>query len=60
METGSSLWHGTILRGDTAKITIGKNSIIQDRVLIKSSESGHPKISIGDNVFVGANSQLDA
>ena len=25
---GSSLWHGVVLRGDTAKITVGRNSII--------------------------------
>lgn len=59
-DTGSSLWHSAILRGDTAKITVGKNSIIQDRVLIKSSDKNHPEIKIGDNAFVGANSQLDS
>jgi carbonic anhydrase/acetyltransferase-like protein (isoleucine patch superfamily) len=60
LDTGSSLWHGTTLRGDTAKITIGKNAIIQDRVLAKSNDGGHPEINIGDNTFVGANTQLDA
>ena len=28
MGEGSSAWHGTTLRGDTASICIGKNSII--------------------------------
>lgn len=60
MDTGSSLWHGSILRGDTASISIGKNAILQDRVTAKSNTAGHPEINIGDNAFVGANSQLDA
>ena len=25
---GASLWHGVIVRGDTAQVTIGKNSTI--------------------------------
>jgi len=28
MGEGSSAWHGTTLRGDTASINIGKNSVI--------------------------------
>jgi len=36
---GSSLWHGAILRGDTAKINIGKNSVIQDNTQIKSTDA---------------------
>lgn len=60
LDTGSSLWHGAILRGDTAKITIGKNSIVHDRVMIKSSTRDASQVSIGSNVHVGANSQLDA
>lgn len=28
MGEGSSVWHGTTLRGDTASINIGKNSLI--------------------------------
>lgn len=28
MGEGSSTWHGTTLRGDTASINIGKNSVI--------------------------------
>lgn len=52
---GSSLWHATVVRGDTAKISIGKNSIIQDRSLLKSSNKEDGEISIGDNVFIGPN-----
>jgi len=28
MDEGSSVWHGATLRGDTASIKIGKNSMI--------------------------------
>ena len=35
---GASLWHGTIIRGDTAAITIGKNTTIQDNTRIASSK----------------------
>ena len=28
MKQGSSVWHGCVLRGDTSKINIGKNSMI--------------------------------
>jgi len=34
---GSSLWHGAVLRGDTAQITIGRNSFIQDNSHVGSS-----------------------
>ena len=28
MGEGSSIWHGTTLRGDTASINIGRNSLV--------------------------------
>lgn len=34
MGEGSSAWHGATLRGDTAKINIGKNSILQDNTRV--------------------------
>lgn len=58
LDSGSSLWHTVILRGDTAKIRVGKNTIIQDRTLIKSSNRGG-EINIGNNVFIGTNCQID-
>lgn len=60
MDTGSSVWHTTILRGDTAKIRVGKNTIIQDRVTIKSSAREDREVTIGNNVFIGANSHIDS
>ncbi|CAI2373490.1 unnamed protein product [Moneuplotes crassus] len=60
VDAGSSIWHTAVLRGDTAKIRVGKNSLIQDRAILKSSNITDSEISIGDNVFVGPNTQLDA
>ena len=58
---GSSLWHGVIVRGDTAAIHIGKNSSIQDLTRIASNERVEgDRVHIGDNVYVGANVTLDA
>lgn len=57
MAEGSSLWHGVVLRGDQAKISIGKNAVVQDNVHIKSS-NGEP-VTIGENSYIGAGSKLD-
>lgn len=60
MSEGSSAWHGATLRGDTAKITIGKNSILQDNTTVSSqSDDAAAAVSIGENVYVGANAKLD-
>jgi carbonic anhydrase/acetyltransferase-like protein (isoleucine patch superfamily) len=59
---GSSFWHGVVARGDTAEISVGRNSVIQDLVHLGSTsdrEAGD-KVSIGDSVHVGANAVLDA
>jgi carbonic anhydrase/acetyltransferase-like protein (isoleucine patch superfamily) len=58
MEDGSSVWHGVTLRGDTAAIKIGKNSMIQDNSRVASNTGDD--VVIGDNVYVGANARLDA
>ncbi len=60
VDSGSSIWNTALLRGDTAKIRIGKNSLVQDRAILKSSERTNSEINIGDNVFVGPNVQLDS
>lgn len=59
MGEGSSAWHGSVLRGDTAKITVGKNSVLQDNTRVASNSSDAAEVAIGDNVFVGANAKLD-
>lgn len=62
IEEGASIWYGCVLRGDVAKIVIGKNSNIQDNTVIHGTrpfhmhnktgaEGGHT--IIGENVTVG-------
>lgn len=58
---GASLWHGVIVRGDTATVTIGKNSTVQDLTRIASNaQQAGDAVVIGENVYVGANASLDA
>jgi len=47
----SSVWPGTVIRGDHAPIIIGKNTQIEDNGLV---HTGTP-MSIGDNVHIGHN-----
>ena len=68
LDENTSIWYGCILRGDENKITIGKNTNIQDGTVIHISKDysteigdyvtvGHKAIihscTIGDNVLVG-------
>ena len=51
----SSVWPGTVIRGDFAEIKIGKNVAIEDNCVI---HSGSPSaltvgLTIGDNVHIG-------
>ena len=48
---GSSVWFGVVARGDTASISIGKGSNIQDGSVLHADE-GMPLV-IGENVTVG-------
>lgn len=58
---GASLWHGVIVRGDTAAVTIGKNSTVQDCTRIASGRRAKgDEVKIGQNCYVGANVSLDA
>ena len=50
-----------IVRGDTAKVSIGKNTAIQDLTRIASNaQKEGDQVAIGENVYVGANASLDA
>ena len=61
MGEGSSAWHGTVIRGDLSPIKIGKNSVIQDNSRIGSNSGNDAaEISIGDNVYIGANANVDS
>ena len=54
---GSSVWYGSVLRGDVNHIKIGKNTNIQDLTMIHVSRHDYPTI-IGDEVTVGHNVTL--
>ncbi|MCL4441331.1 MAG: gamma carbonic anhydrase family protein [Firmicutes bacterium] len=47
---GSSIWYGAVLRGDFGKIVIGKNTSIQDNVVVHTNLTA-PAI-VGDNVTI--------
>ncbi len=51
MAENSNVWFGSVVRGDSETITIGKNSNIQDACVLHG-DPGKPLI-IGDNVSVG-------
>ena len=44
---GSSLWHGVVVRGDTAAVSIGKNSVSLTRAPDMQQSSWHEKGSRG-------------
>ncbi len=46
---GSSVWPGTVIRADAGKISIGKNTCIQDNSVVH----GDDDVTIGDNVVIG-------
>lgn len=52
----SSVWFNAVLRGDEAKITLGKGSNIQDNCTVHCDES-YPAV-IGENVTVGHNAVI--
>ena len=47
----SSVWYGTVIRGDVEKIRIGRNSNVQD-LSVLHADFGVPLV-IGDNVTIG-------
>ena len=51
LEENASVWSGTIIRGDSDHIRIGRNSNIQDGSVLHADE-GVP-LTLGDNVSVG-------
>jgi carbonic anhydrase/acetyltransferase-like protein (isoleucine patch superfamily) len=48
----SSVWFGSVLRGDVASISVGKNTNIQDGTIVHTSRFDGPTV-IGDNVTIG-------
>jgi len=51
LSENASVWFGAILRGDTERITIGKNSNVQDGTVIHA-DPGYPA-TLADGVTVG-------
>ncbi len=49
---GSSIWFGTVVRGDVNRITIGKNTNIQDNSTLHVTKGEYP-LAIGNDVTVG-------
>jgi len=52
----SSVWPGAVIRADLGKITIGKNSVIEDNCVIHSGSPSFPPnidVTIGENVIIG-------
>ena len=49
---GSSIWFGTIVRGDVNSIRIGARTNLQDQTVVHVTGGTHPTV-IGDDVTVG-------
>ena len=52
----SSVWPGAVVRGDLGKITIGRNTVIEDNCVIHSGRPSFPPnidVTFGDNVIMG-------
>ncbi len=50
IEEGASIWFGAVLRGDFGRIVIGKNTSVQDNVVIHVLPSG--ETTVGNEVTV--------
>nr|HID58465.1 gamma carbonic anhydrase family protein [Desulfobacterales bacterium] len=53
----SSIWYGTVIRGDSNSISIGKRTNIQDNCTIHGQRDLHPVV-IGNDVTVAHNAVL--
>src|SRR5881397_32736 len=75
VEEGASLWHGAVLRGDLDSIVVGRDSNVQDIVVVHVDRGmpaligrrvtvGHAAVvhgcSIGDDCLVGMNSTINS
>jgi carbonic anhydrase/acetyltransferase-like protein (isoleucine patch superfamily) len=55
----SSIWFGTVLRGDVNYIRIGNRTNIQDNTVVHVTSGGSPTI-IGDDVTIGHSAVIHA
>ncbi len=51
-DEGTSIWYGTVVRGDVGEVRIGKRVNIQDQSLVHMT-GGLSSVSIGDDVTIG-------
>ncbi len=56
-----SIWPGAVIRGDMGKITIGKQTIVEDNCVIHSGAPGLKKrdVNIGNRVIIGHGAVLN-
>jgi len=59
IDADSSIWFGTVIRGDVAPVTIGKGTNIQDGTIIHTSRFNGPT-NIGDHVTIGHGAVIHA
>jgi carbonic anhydrase/acetyltransferase-like protein (isoleucine patch superfamily) len=52
MGEGSSVWYGTIVRGDVNHVRIGARTNLQDGTIVHVTGGTHPTV-VGDDVTVG-------
>ncbi len=55
MGENSSVWPGAVVRGDLGKITIGRDSSVEDNCVIHAGTPSGPvgDVTIGDSVHIG-------
>ncbi|GAB4523742.1 MAG: gamma carbonic anhydrase family protein [Amphiplicatus sp.] len=55
VQENASIWYGCVLRGDTNRIVVGKNSNVQDGTVIHVDDPrwGGLPVIIGENVLIG-------
>ena len=56
IEEGCSIWPGAVIRGDTGKVVIGKNTAVEDNCVIHSGIPGKGDTFVGEccNIAHGA------
>ena len=75
IESGSSVWHGAVLRGDFDSVRIGRDSNVQDNVVVHVDRGmpaaigarvtiGHAAVvhgcTVGDDCLVGMNATVNS
>jgi carbonic anhydrase/acetyltransferase-like protein (isoleucine patch superfamily) len=56
----ANVWPGTVIRGDTGHIKIGKRVSVQDNSVVHSGQAPDFNVSIGDDVQIGHGAMVHA